>query len=141
VQGLSLPLLIRLLKIKKSENHDKEAKQLQLSLLRSTLYFIEHDCPGGDEIIKKELIIKYSSEVKLLIAEVNIDSRINDEGDFLLARRDALQGVLINIKQFQRDLLSQLHKSGEFSDIAIREVEKDMDIDELKLNQTIPKPD
>jgi CPA1 family monovalent cation:H+ antiporter len=141
VQGLSLPILIRVLKIEKSENHDKEAKQLQLSLLRSTLYFIEHDCPGGDEIIKKELIIKYSSEVKLLIAEVNIDSRINDEGDFLLARRDALQGVLINIKQFQRDLLSQLHKSGEFSDIAIREVEKDMDIDELKLNQTIPKPD
>ncbi len=141
VQGLSLPILIRVLKIEKSENHDKEAKQLQVSLLRSTLYFIEHDCPGGDEIIKKELIIKYSSEVKLLIAEVNIDSRINDEGDFLLARRDALQGVLINIKQFQRDLLSQLHKSGEFSDIAIREVEKDMDIDELKLNQTIPKPD
>lgn len=140
VQGLSLPLLIRLLKIKKSENHDMETKQLQLSLLRSTLYFIDHDCPGVDETIKRELIKKYSSEMKLLIAEVNINGRIDDEGDFLLAQRNALQETLIKIKEFQRDLLSQLHKNGEFSDIAVREVEKDMDIDELKLNQTISKP-
>lgn len=140
VQGLSLPLLIRLLKIKKSENHDMETKQLQLSLLRSTLYFIDHDCPGVDETIKRELIKKYSSEMKLLIAEVNINGRIDDEGDFLLAQRNALQETLIKIKEFQRDLLSQLHKNGEFGDIAVREVEKDMDIDELKLNQTISKP-
>jgi CPA1 family monovalent cation:H+ antiporter len=140
VQGLSLPVLIRLLKIKKSEDHNLETKQLQLSLLRSTLYFIDHDCPGVDETIKRELIKKYSSEIKLLIAEVNINGRIDDEGDFLLAQRNALQETLIKIKEFQRDLLSQLHKNGEFSDIAVREVEKDMDIDELKLNQTISKP-
>jgi CPA1 family monovalent cation:H+ antiporter len=140
VQGLSLPLLIRLLKIKKSENHDMETKQLQLSLLRSTLYFIDHDCPGVDETIKRELIKKYSSEIKLLTAETNINGHIDDEGDFLLAQRNALQETLIKIKEFQRDLLSQLHKNGEFSDIAVREVEKDMDIDELKLNQTISKP-
>ena len=78
--------------------------------------------------------------MKLLIAEVNINGRIDDEGDFLLAQRNALQETLIKIKEFQRDLLSQLHKNGEFSDIAVREVEKDMDIDELKLNQTISKP-
>jgi CPA1 family monovalent cation:H+ antiporter len=132
--------LIRLLKIKKSEDHGLETKQLQLSLLRSTLYFIDHDCPGVDETIKRELIKKYSSEMKLLIAEVNINGRIDDEGDFLLAQRNALQETLIKIKEFQRDLLSQLHKNGEFSDIAVREVEKDMDIDELKLNQTISKP-
>jgi CPA1 family monovalent cation:H+ antiporter len=141
VQGLSLPVLIRILRIEKSENHDKEIKQLQLSLLRSTLDFIEHDCPGIDETLKRELIKKYSSEVKLLVAEVNISGSIGDEGDSLLARRDTLQEALIKIKEFQRELLSQLHKRGEFSDLSIREVEKDMDIDELKLNQTIPKPE
>ena len=54
VQGLSLPLLIRWLKIEKTENQDKETKKLQAFLVQSTLYFIEHS--GIEETIKKALI-------------------------------------------------------------------------------------
>ena len=50
-----------------------------------------------------------------------------------------MQEAQIKIGQFQRDLLLKLHKDGQFSDNAIREVERDMDITELKLNQLIPK--
>jgi hypothetical protein len=38
-------------------------------------------------------------------------------------------------------MLLQLHKNGEFSDAAIKEVERDMDITELKLNQLLPGKD
>ena len=48
------------------------------------------------------------------------------------------QEALVAIKQFQRDLLSQLRKNGSFADSVIKEVERDMDIDELKLNQSLP---
>jgi CPA1 family monovalent cation:H+ antiporter len=34
-----------------------------------------------------------------------------------------------------------VHKEGRFSDAAIREVERDLDISELKLNQLLPKED
>jgi CPA1 family monovalent cation:H+ antiporter len=53
----------------------------------------------------------------------------------------AAQKAQIEIGLFQRDLLLQVHKEGRFSDAAIREVERDLDIDELKLNQLLPKDD
>jgi len=52
-----------------------------------------------------------------------------------------MQKAQIEIGRFQRELLLKLHKDGQFSDTAIRQVERDMDIDELKLNQLLPKED
>jgi CPA1 family monovalent cation:H+ antiporter len=53
----------------------------------------------------------------------------------------AMQKAEIEIGRFQRKLLLELHKNGRFSDTAIKQVERDMDIDELKLNQLLPKED
>jgi monovalent cation/hydrogen antiporter len=139
VQGLSLPLLIRWLKIEKTENQDRETRTLQLALVQSTVYFIEHEYKGMEESIRKALVKKYENEMRLLTEEINVLTDNEYGKNPLPAGRTALQQVLIDIKQFQRGLLLQLHKSGEFSDAAIREVEKDMDIDELKLHQTLPK--
>jgi len=47
----------------------------------------------------------------------------------------------LELKKFQRGVLLKLHKEGEFSDAAIKEVEKEMDINELKLNLQVPKED
>ena len=139
VQGLSLPLLIKWLKIEKKENPDMEAKKLQLSLLQSTILFIEHDYSEMEESIKKKLIKKYGDEIQLLTEEISADIQDKTEESPLSARNSAMQQALIDIKQFQRAWLLQLHKSGQSSDLAIREVERDIDIDELKLNQTLPK--
>jgi len=45
----------------------------------------------------------------------------------------------LEIGKFQRELLVRLHKEGDFSDAAIKQVEREMDIDELKLNLQVPK--
>jgi monovalent cation/hydrogen antiporter len=45
----------------------------------------------------------------------------------------------LEIKKFQRDLLVRLHKEGEFSDDALRQIEMELDVDELKLNLQLPK--
>ena len=45
----------------------------------------------------------------------------------------------MEIGKFQRELLVKLHKDGEYSDEAIRYVEREMDIDELKLSQKLPQ--
>ena len=52
---------------------------------------------------------------------------------------DNLLNVKLEISKFQRELLVKLHKDGEFSDSAIRHIEREMDIDELKLNRQLPK--
>lgn len=139
VQGFSLPLLIRWLKIQKTENQDQEEKELQLSILHSTLHFIKHDYPELDESIRKKMIEKYEGEAKRLESEIHTHI-LNDRGEKQLPVIISPQHeALMTIKGFQRELLLQLRKKGDFSDTAIREVERDMDIDELKLNQSLPK--
>jgi hypothetical protein len=45
----------------------------------------------------------------------------------------------LEIGKFQRELLIKLHKEGAYSDVAIKEVQRNMDIDDMKLNQQLPK--
>lgn len=139
VQGLSLPLLIRWLKIQKTENQNQEEKELQLSILHSTLHFIKHDYPELDESIRKKMIEKYEGEAKRLESEIHTHILNDREEKQLPVIISPQYEALMTIKRFQRELLLQLRKKRDFSDTAIREVERDMDIDELKLNQSLPK--
>jgi monovalent cation/hydrogen antiporter len=141
VQGFSLPLLIRLLGVKPSSSEDKEEKQLLLFVVNSTLHFIdtEHH-PGLRESARKELKLKYERLAAKLTKEISTHTRNEKKEDQMPVRTlTSLQEAQISIGHFQRELLLKLHKEGKFSDAAIREVERDMDIDELKLNQLLPK--
>ncbi|PSL23326.1 Na+/H+ antiporter [Chitinophaga ginsengisoli] len=143
VQGFSLPLLIRLLNVKPSINEDKEEKELQLYVVNSTLHFIDYEFyPLPEERIRIELIKKYELIAVKLVKEISTHTRNEKEEEQLPVRMlTAMQKAQIEISRFQRKLLLQLHKDGRFSDNAIKQVERDMDIDELKLNQLLPKED
>jgi monovalent cation/hydrogen antiporter len=143
VQGFSLPLLIRLLNVKPSANDDKEEKELQLHLVNCTLHFIENDFyPKPDERVITELRKKYEQLGRKLVTEINSHTK-NEEGKGQVAIRTVtdMQQVQLEIARFQRELLLKAHKEGKFSDIAIRAVERDMDIDDLKFNQLLPRED
>lgn len=143
VQGFSLPPLIRLLGVKPARVDDKEEKELQLYVVNSTLHFIEHGLyPKPDERILKELFKKYELLAEKLTGEISIHER-NEKNDVQAAVRKvtAMQQAQVEIARFQRDLLLQVHKDGRFNDVAIKQVERDLDIDELKLNQLLPKAD
>jgi Na+/H+ antiporter len=143
VQGFSLPALIRLLGVKPVRVDDREEKELQLYVVNSTLHFIENGLePKPDERIIKELNKKYEQLVQKLTGEISIHER-NEKNDQQASVRKvtAMQKVQVEIARFQRDLLLQIHKEGRFNDIAIKQVERDLDIDELKLNQMLPKKD
>jgi CPA1 family monovalent cation:H+ antiporter len=143
VQGFSLPLLIRLLQVKPSINEDKEEKELQLYVVNSTLHFIDYEFyPLPEERIRIELIKKYELLAVKLVKEIGTHTRNEkEEEQFPVRMLTAMQKAQIEIGQFQRKLLLKLHKDGRFSDTAIKQVERDMDIDELKLNQLLPKED
>lgn len=143
VQGFSLPLLIRLLHVKPSGNEDKEEKELQLYLVNSTLHFIDYEFyPEPEERIRMGLIKKYELLAAKLVKEISTHTRNEkEEEQFPVRTLTAMQKAKIEIGRFQRELLLKLHKDGRFSDNAIKQVERDMDIDELKLNQLLPKED
>lgn len=141
VQGLSLPLLIRWLKIKPQDNSLEEEKELQLYVATSTLHFIEQDLPMQLDIkSKQELKKKYEDLINDLTKELHRHEKAkrNEEDIKALPPNDLITAQL-EISKFKRELLVKVHKEGEFSDAAIKQVEQEMDIDELKLNLNVPK--
>ncbi|MGB3006095.1 MAG: cation:proton antiporter, partial [Chitinophagaceae bacterium] len=140
VQGLSLPLLIRWLKIKPQDNTLAEEKELRLYLATSTLDFIEQELPMQlDNKSEQKLKMKYEEHVKELSKEIRLHKKAkkNDE-EIQVKPPDSILIAQLEITKFQRALLLKLHKGGEFSDTVIRQVEGEMDIDELKLNLQVP---
>jgi monovalent cation/hydrogen antiporter len=141
VQGLSLPLLIRWLKIKPQDNTIEEEKELQLYLATSTLNFIEQDFPMQlDNKLQEQLKKKYELQINDLTKEIRLQKKAkrNDE-EIKPPPPNDLVNAQLEISKFKRELLVKIHKEGEFGDAAIKKVEREMDIDELKLELKAPK--
>lgn len=143
VQGLSLPLLIRLLKIKPQDQTASEEKELQLYLANSTLHFIEQELnPTLDNKLLDELKKKYENLILELTKEIRRHKKAqHNEEEVQVKPPDELLIAKLEISKFQRELLVKMHKEGEFSDAAIKQVERELDIDDLKLNLKVPKED
>ena len=141
VQGLSLPLLIRWLKMKPQDNTDEEEKELQLYLANSTLHFIEQDFPVPlDNKSEQQLKMKYEVLINELTKEINRHKKAKrNDSELIVKQQGVLLSAQLEISKFQRALLIKLHKEGEFSDAVIRQVEQEMDINELKLNLQVSK--
>ena len=141
VQGLSLPLLIRVLNIKPDTNENKEQKELQLYIVNSTMHYIDKELPMHlDDAVKRQLKTKYDAHADKLIKEIRIHKRNEKKKNPIpVTILTPILSAQVEIGRFQRELLIKLHKEGVFSDVAIKEVQRDMDIDDLKLNQLLPK--
>ena len=139
IQGFSLPLLIRWLGIKNIAE-DKEERQIQLYLIKNTLHYIEHEySPPLEESIKALLKKEFEQTAERLMNEIRAHTW-NEKGGERVAVRilTPLQRARIAIGLFQRKLLLKLHKDGKVGSSALKEVEHDLDIEELNLNQQLP---
>jgi CPA1 family monovalent cation:H+ antiporter len=141
VQGLSLPLLIRWLKIKPKDNAAAEENELHLYLANSTLHFIDQEMSVQlNNKLHDQLKKKYEALINDLTKEIRRHKKAKRNDEQIQATPpDALLSAHLEISKFQRALLLKLHKEGEFSDVVIRQVEREMDINELKLNLQVPK--
>ena len=140
VQGLSLPLLIRWLKIKPQDNTIEEEKELQLYLATNTLNFIEQDFPMQlDNKLQEQLKKKYEQQINDLTKEIRRQKKAKRNDEEIKPPPNDLVNAQLEISKFKRELLVKIHKEGEFSDAAIKKVEREMDIDELKLELKVPK--
>jgi Na+/H+ antiporter len=143
VQGLSLPWLIRVLNIKPEVAEDKEQKELELHIVNSTMHYIDNELPVKlKEDSRNQLKSKYNNRADKLLKEI----RIHEKNELKnhpapVATLTPLLNAQLEIGKFQRELLIKLHKEGAYSDVAIKEVQRNMDIDDMKLNQQLPKED
>lgn len=140
VQGLSLPWLIKALNIRPEANENKEQKELELYIANSTLHFIDRELNTRlDGETKTSLKRRYNALADKLVKEIRIHEKNRYRSVPLPAAEiTPVLNAQLEIRKFQRDLLIRVHKEGSFSDAAIKSVERDMDIDDLKLDQQLP---
>lgn len=141
VQGSSLPILIKMLGVEKKQTFNREDKELALTLAQQAIDFVEKDFPIELEPrLADQLKRRYDLMVNELNKEIRQIDRFKDPhkdklsttaGQFLLAQ--------LEITKFQRELLIKFHKEGSFSDDAIRHAERELDVEEMRLNGLIAK--
>ena len=141
VQGLTLPLLIKILGVQKKKTFHKEDKELELTLSHQVVDFIEKSFPVALEPkLKDQVIKKYNLSIEKLHKEITqIDRQKRPVKNEITTSVLQLLLVQLEIVRFQRELLLKFHKEGSFSDEAIRHSERELDIEELRLNGLISK--
>lgn len=140
VQGLSLPLLIRILRVKPHNDEGEEERELKLYLASSTLHFIDHELTGYlEKKLKDELKKDYEMEVSKLTKEIRDNKKRKRNNNPLPdAPVTPLLTAQAEVNKFQHELLITLHKEGAFSDAVLKKNGFERDIDNLKLD--INKP-
>lgn len=135
VQGLTLPLLIRWLKIKPATVlQQKEENELNRELVESTIKFIksglQHQADGPTlERLKKQ----YEFNYRMLVSEENrrfnkheIESQLSYVNKYFEAQMEIIK--------FQREMLIKFQTDDTYSEEALGKAERELDIEELRLN-------
>jgi len=93
-----------------------------------------------DNKLQEQLKKRYELKVDDLTKEIRRQKKAKrDDEEIKPPPPNDFTNAQLEISKFKRELLVKIHKEGEFSDAAIKKVEREMDIDELKLELKIPK--
>jgi CPA1 family monovalent cation:H+ antiporter len=141
VQGLTLPLLIRMLKIKPEVRQQKqEEHELQLTLTENTMHFIDRQFPLElDDKVLDQLKRQYGFNYNLLSKKNTGDRSERKQYISQLNYINDLMSAQLEILKFQRELLLKFHTEGTFNDETITKAERELDIEELRLNTMLDK--
>lgn len=141
VQGLTLPLLIRMLGITKAEATQKEEdKDLELTLTEQTLQFIKKDFPLELEDKVMDQVRKiYETNYGILSQKKSLNPFTRSKQLNQLNIITQLLSAQLEIVKYQRDLLLKFQKEGTFNEETISKAELDLDIEELRINNMMEK--
>ncbi len=141
VQGSTLPLLVRTLGIKTEEHlQKKEDKDLQLTLTENILRFIENDFPiKTDDKVMEQIRKTYQFNLSILSQNKKRQPFNNPVNASQLNFISQMLAAQIEIIQFQRNLLIKFQKEGTFNEETITTAERELDIEELRMNNMMIK--
>ena len=130
-----------MLGVDKSVTTNKEDKELELTMAHQVLDFVEKDFPVKLEPkVEEQIRKKYDVTINKLSRDIQqIDRHKKPVTNSLSTSTGQLLLANLEIAKFQRELLIKFHKEGSFSDESIRHAERELDIEELRLNGLIEK--
>lgn len=132
IQGLSLPLLIKLLKIKRQDNSDGEERELRLSIASSVLNFIDQELKDKmNELTLNQIRKQYIELIEALSSKGKAANADIKDTPVELSPVHELLKAQSEINKFERKLLIGYHKAGTFNQATIRRLEQKLDLEEL----------
>jgi len=132
VQGLSLPILVKLLGIKTQPDAHREDRELRLLVANNVIDFIEADFPFAlSKQLKTQLMNRYIEKRDALAESAARLKKHSSESPGLIECNEI--SAKKELQKFQRRLLIGFHKDGSFSQSAIRRLEQELDHDEQQM--------
>lgn len=136
VQGLTLPFLIKWLKIEEFEpgvSHEEQEAGVQLELMKAALKKLEEHYT--DQLTESKLLINLR---KKLESDIALSGRKLDSmtcGEMEKHEVELYNQTLLVLIKEQRQTLFQLHRINAYEDEVIRKQEAQLDLDESKITQ------
>lgn len=139
-QGLTLPLLIKVLKISSETDNVEEEKKLRLLINSSALDFINDTFKNGKE--DGDSINEVRKLYELRIAwltgrDFREERHSSQNGMEDLSFLEQVIHVQLMVTEFKRKILLKLYREGSYASENIRKLEKEMDLDESRLRSQL----
>jgi CPA1 family monovalent cation:H+ antiporter len=131
LQGLTLPLIIRLLGLKADGNVHQEEAEVRLRIARSVIEHIEENLSLGvmtDDVLA-QVKAKYEIRIARLMrkAGYNIRTQLDD------AQVQQFHQVQHDLIRMERKSVIQLRREGKISDEVLRRLEFELDLEESRV--------
>lgn len=136
IQGVSLPLLIKILKVHPVPGYSDQEKELRLLVANRVLNFVHRRFTDPQHLHAKARIERRFKETANFLSKELADAVPGLEPD---KNQDhdpsAMLHITTEIHQFQRELLINFHKEGLYDQSIIRQLELELDHEESQLNR------
>lgn len=128
LQGLSLPFILRLMKLEVHENDARQENEIRLKLATAVVSYLETNCAKEVEMIPVFNRVKEKYERAAEIADRNLSAEETETPAFLKTYRQ----MLLEIINVRRNELNQMHKQKKYADHLIRAKERELDLEESR---------
>lgn len=134
-QGLSLPFIIRLLKIPENTfrlSEQEQSSQIRLRLINRSLERMQQNYQS--QCIHNELVVSFKAELERSLVDKKNAVQAMREGKVDLQELKVYQEMMVDLIHIQRQELHLLKKDRNYDDDILREEEKRLDLEELSSN-------
>lgn len=134
LQGLTLPALIKWLGVKPDTRHEEEEQRTRLHLAASIIEHIEENYSLG---LSDEVLAQIKGRYELRIERIQKDRPTRKLTQEQIAEFHRIQMELI---RKERELILSLRKNGKLNDEAMRRIERELDLEESRLQLEMGQP-
>jgi len=129
LQGLTLPALIRTLKLEDDGSADKEETQGRIGIAGAALSRIEE--LAEEEWVREDTAERIRGLYNYRRSRFSV--RYGDDEDGIEERSAAYQRFMRELLRAQREELIRMRNDGEIGDEAMHRIERDLDLEEARL--------